>query len=1057
MTTLKKLKSSCSKKLLCLLLASVMSSAAGSYATAGNNPDDVGYSNTTQQQTKRITGTVTDESGLPIIGASVYVKGTSIGTTTDVDGKYSITVPANSKISFDFLGYTGKEVTVGTKTTMDVVLVENATTLSEVEVTGEYGLKRNARALGTSAQNIKAADVIESGRDNFITALESRVAGLNVVSSGGTPGASTSVSLRGASSISGNNAPLFVIDGVPVNNSSFNPLDFADPAQAISARALDFSSRGNDFNPEDIESITVLKGAGAAALYGSDASGGAIVITTRKGSSGKGKVSYSNQFRWESAYGYPEVQTKYANGAYGTTNRYYYRHFGGYFPEGTQFYDNIGAVLQTGFSQKHNVSLEAGNEKNTIRLSASYLDQKGVVKTTDMTRTNISLSGKAEITKWMRFEGTMQYAPSTNTKTYRGSSSPVYRAYLWPVDDNMLNYMDPDGKHMSIPNLYTDGDLLNPLFGLYKNKNYDEAENFMTSLSLTVTPVANFFVRTQLGWNIIMAKYETANHPYYDAYQDSEGSINISEEVRSDPSLAIIAGYSNHFMEEKFSLSAQAGYRQQENAVKRLSTYGTNFAVKDFLSINNCDPATIVSSTSTPIARRQNIFGSVELGYNDIVFLTARGTNEWSSTLPKKNNSYFYPSLEGSLIVSDLLFKTSQQINYLKLRAAVSQVGKDTGPQQIQPALQQTGLSGGGYMYGYTGPNPNLVPEMKTEWEVGFETRLFGSRLFADFTYYNKHLANQIVRDFRLSYATGFVLNTLNIGSFDAWGWELVVNGDILKNFYGLTWNVGINASHFGSELTYLPENVSEYYDAYTWNSGNIRDGKMKGYPITTVTGRAYMRNDKGDILINPATGLPLISDTWSVLGDREPKLRFGINTSMQFKNFYFSAMFQGRYKALVVNGTKRTMMDSGASWESVDLRERKPVIFNGVLRDGYENTDTPTKNTISISYDDFGQLTYTGADEDWIDDNVHYLRLRELQLSYNVPSKYLKNFVNGLFSRVAVFVQANDLMTWTNYTGIDAVGNTLSAAAGGVGGEGYDVWAIPNPRSYAFGIRVSF
>jgi TonB-linked SusC/RagA family outer membrane protein len=1010
-----------------------------------------------QQQTKKVTGKVTDSSGDPIIGASVYVKGTSIGTTTGVDGTFSINVPQNAKLNFEFLGYQGAEVTVGTKTTIDVVLEESATTLNEVEVTAEYGLKRNSRALGSSAQNIKGVDIIESGRDNFITALESRVAGLNVVSSGGTPGSSTSVSLRGASSISGNNAPLFVIDGIPVNNSSFNPLDFADPAQAISSRALDFSSRGNDFNPEDIESITVLKGAGAAALYGSDASGGAIVITTRKGTAGKGKVSYSNQFRWEKAYGYPELQTKYGNGAYGARNYYNLYHWGGPYAEGTQFYDNMGAVLQTGFSTKHNVSVEAGNEKNTIRLSTSYLDQKGVVKTTDLTRTNISLSGKAEIKKWLRFEGTMQYAPATNTKTLRGSSSPLYRASRWPLIDDMSKYLAADGSHMSAPILYVDGDLLNPLFGLYKNRYYDESENFMTSLAFTVTPITNFFIRTQLGWNTIMAKYESANHPYYDAYQDSEGNINISEEVRSDPSTSVIAGYSDSYLDDKFSLSVQVGYRQQENAVKRLSTYGSNFALKDFLSINNCDPSSIVSSTRTTTARRQNIFGSLELGYNDIFFLTARATNEWSSTLPKQNNSYFYPSLEGSLIVSDILFKDNRYVNYLKLRAAISQVGKDVGPLQIDPALETTGLSGEGYMYGYTGPNKNLVPEMKTEWEVGFETRLFGSRLYADFSYFKRHLADQIISGFRLSYATGFVLNTMNVGTFDSWGWELVVNGDVLKNVGGLTWNVGINASHFGSKMISMPENVSEYYDAYTWNSGNIRDGKMVGYPVTTVTGRSFLRNDNGDVLINPSTGLPLIDDKWSVLGDREPKLRFGFNTSLQYKNFYFSALFQGRLKALVVNGTKRDMMTTGSSWESVDLRERKPVVFNGVLRDGNENTDTPTKNTISISYDDFGSYTYTGADEDWIDDNVNYIRLRELQLSYNVPSKVLKSFFDGFFSRVAVFVQANDLYTWTNYTGIDAVGNTVSASAGGVGGEGYDVWAIPNPRAVACGIRVSF
>src|SRR5690606_1315641 len=287
-----------------------------------------------------------------------------------------------------------------------------------------------------------------------------RVPGLNVTSTSGTPGSSTTVVLRNITSISGNNQPLYVVDGVPMNNSSFDPLGgmAGGGGDTYSVRNLDFASRGNDFNPEDIESITVLKGAAAAALYGSDASNGAIIITTKKGQAGKGRVNYSNYFKWDKAYGYPDMQTKYANGAYGTTNYYYTARFGGLYPEGMQLYDNIAAILQTGTQQRHNASVEVGTDKATIRAGFSQLNQEGVVKTTDYGRTNLSLSGQAQITDWLKFEGSLQYTKTGNNKVMRGTDGPLYRAMLWPIVDDMSNYLAADGSHMKVPDYYIDED-----------------------------------------------------------------------------------------------------------------------------------------------------------------------------------------------------------------------------------------------------------------------------------------------------------------------------------------------------------------------------------------------------------------------------------------------------------------------------------------------------------------------------------------------------------------------------------------------------------------------
>ena len=350
-----------------------------------------------------VKGTVTDSKGEPVIGANVLIKGTKSGVAADIDGKFIINVPANGTIVIKAMSYKDAEVEVKGRSSINVVLQDDAIRLEGAVITAEFGMKRVARAVGSAVQNVKASDITESGRESFVTALQGRVAGITVTETGGAPGASTSVVLRSITSISGNNQPLYVIDGIPMNNDTFNPSQGFAVDDLVGTANLDFSSRGNDLNPDDIESMTVLKGAAAAALYGSDASNGAIIITTKKGTAGKGKVSYSNYFRFDWAHSMPELQTKYGNGAYGITNYYYQSYFGAEYPKNVKLYDNVDALLQTGFSQTHNISVEGGTEKISVRGSASLVKQDGIVKTTSYDKLNLGLSGKAEVTKWLNF------------------------------------------------------------------------------------------------------------------------------------------------------------------------------------------------------------------------------------------------------------------------------------------------------------------------------------------------------------------------------------------------------------------------------------------------------------------------------------------------------------------------------------------------------------------------------------------------------------------------------------------------------------------------------
>lgn len=1009
-------------------------------------------------QNINVKGVVKDINGEPVIGAGVQVIGTKTGAATDVYGNYIISAPKNGTLKITSLGFKDVIVKINGRSTINVVMEEDAETLKEAVITAEFGMKRVARAVGSAVQNVKASDITESGRESFVSALQGRIAGMTVTSTGGAPGASTSVVLRSITSISGNNQPLYVVDGVPMNNSTFDPAFGFAVVNRVSSARLDFASRGNDINPEDIESITVLKGAAAAALYGSDASNGAIIITTKKGSAGRGKVSYSNSFRWDKAYGYPKIQTEFANGAYGVTNYYYQSRFGGKYPDGVKLYDNIASVLQTGFSQTHNISVEGGTDKITLRGAASYLDQTGVVKTTNFKKMNITLSGRAEITKWLSFESAFGYSSTKNTKTTKGDAGLLHRSVRWPLTDNMANYITTDGK-MRSPELYTDSGLLNPLFALNKNVNFDESNRIMANVGLKITPTGHTYVRANFGWDVGLQKLQYHVHPYYGNPKSPDygkGLFNLTKANFLDRTVNILAGYGNRW--GKFTFSAQVGYHQQENANDNLATGGSNFQVSDFYSIANCDPQTVKTITHKTKRRIQAVSGQAEFGYNNMAFVTLRARNDWSSTLPVDNRSYFYPAVEASFIATELPFmKQRNTVSYLKIRGAVAQVGKDANPLAIYPALQGTADYGSGFRYGWYGPNENLKPEMTTSYEIGAEARFLNDRINADFTYYWTKCEDQYITAFRLSYATGFVLNNMNVGTFTTKGWDLHVDADVLRTQFGLRWNLGVNLSSSTSNVTKLPENVSEYYNPYTWLSGNLRNGVSVGHPVTTMTGKAYSRNDKGDILIDPSTGIPVVDSNWSILGDRQPKLEYGITTSLTFKGFRLSALLSGRLGATVVNATKRDMMGTGSSWESVKLRKSGPVVFKGVLKNGLENTDHPTVNNIAVTYANFGASVYAGGDEDWLEKNVNYLRLSELRLSYTVPDKWLAG-ATGKFVRGAdMWVKANDLVTWTNYSGIDPVGNSNSAALGGSGGVGIDYWGIPKPRGFSFGIGLKF
>jgi hypothetical protein len=449
-------------------------------------------------------------------------------------------------------------------------------------------------------------------------------------------------------------------------------------------------------------------------------------------------------------------------------------------------------------------------------------------------------------------------------------------------------------------------------------------------------------------------------------------------------------------------------------------------------------------------------FGSLNLNYNDMLYLNVTGRNDWSSTLPIQNRSFFYPSAGLSFIFTELapFAGIKNVLSYGKLRGSIAQVGKDANPYSIRPFYESATTTGGGFRYGFTGPSLNLRPEMTTSYEFGTELKFFNDRFGIDATYFNKKSVDQIVQNLRLSYATGFVLMAFNAGEIQNQGVELQLNATPVQT-QDFSWNILANFTKNWSELLKLPGDVSEFYNSDTWLYGNVRAGARLGGPLTTFTGYDYERNEAGQMLISPTSGLPILNTSdWVVVGDKNPDFNVGLTNSFTYKNISLNFLMDFRVGGDVYNATEHYLTTRGLSMRTLDRDQ--PRIVEGVLKDGLENTANPTENHIPI--DLARNSSYWGSIypyQSFIEKDINWVRLRDVTLNYRLPvstlakTKFIKN--------ASIFVTGTDLFILSNYSGLDPVSNGNSAAVGGAGGGGIDYGNFPLPRGLNVGINVGF
>jgi TonB-linked SusC/RagA family outer membrane protein len=1005
------------------------------------------------QGTGIIRGRVTDaSSGAPLSGVQVRVDGTTIGAQTGADGTYTITgAPTGSRVlSTRRLGYSPQRAAVTVPetgdATHDFALGTVATTLNEVVVTA-LGQTAQQRSLGTAQQSVQGAAIAETQRENFVNALQGRVAGVEVTSTSGVPGASSSITIRGVSSISSSNQPLFIIDGLPMDNKTLHTgvlaSSFGGSTYSFENRGVDFTNRAADLNPEDIESLVVLKGPEAAVLYGIDAANGAIVITTKRGKAGAGGLDYSNSFRFESVGKRPKIQRVYGPSGVGSTTFLYW---GAPYAEGTQFYDNIDGFFQTAKTAKNNLTFSGAAADNRVnyRLATSVTNQTGVVPNDMYKRINLTGASQAQVNNWLNVDLSMAYTYADNTQSFKGAGGPLIGLLVWPQTDQANDYLTPAGNRRRLTTLGAGAEVDNPYFNVNKNFNSNKNNRIIANLGLTIAPFSWGNIKTNIGTDTYTDQAEILRHPESTWGFANNGIIDVADDMTRSSNMQTLLNIHGRPLIGSLSVSGLLGNQINDYKSTVDASVGRDFLEPNFVSVNN----TNFRSSATRITQRRliGVFGRVSFDYKRYLYLNLDGRNDWTSTIPEERNSFFYPGVSTSFIFSDA-FPAIGNFMTGKLRAAYAEVGKDARPYSYRPALEYKQTAYGGYGYGFWGPNRNLAPEFARSREFGTELTFLDNRLGIDATVYRKQTKDQIVNDIRGSYATGFVLFNLNGAVTRNTGLELTVRGTPLlsENF---SWDIVANYDRSRGKVLALPNALPEAYNSDTWLFGNVRNGTAPGLSTRSLTGWFYLRNQAGDILISPTTGLPLRSSTFIDRGyDRQPDYTLGLSNTIRYKRLSLSSLVDIRKGGDVFNATEHFLTARGLSMRTLD--REVPRVIEGVLQDGKENTANPTPNNIVIVPAANTDYYLNISEELFIEKDINWLRLRDITLSYNFPE--------GRFRRASVFITGTDLLLLTNYSGMDPIVNGNTAATGGSSAAGIDYGNFPMPRGFNVGLRMGF
>lgn len=1046
---------------------------------------------------KTISGTVYDvATNTPIPSVTVSVKGTSIGMITDVNGQYKLSVPDDATIMlFSFVGYETVEEEIGTRTTIDIRMKDLVTQLDEIVVTA-LGVERETKALGYSMQEVKGEEMTEARETNMVNALSGKVAGVQVTGSGTTIGGSARVIIRGESSLNINaNQPLFVVDGIPISNNVVG-------SSGSSNLEVDYGNSAGEINPDDIASVSVLKGPAAAALYGSRAANGAILITTKSGKGKKGlgitlnsNITFENPLRlpeWQNTYGQGNNgQFEFADGAGsgiadGVDESWGPRLNGQLIPQfdsprnidgfrggdlnapagstitptpWTSSPDNINDFFETGVTLSNNLSVTSANDFGNVRFSWTNLDQKGMVPNTDLKRNTLALKTNLKLTDKLKFNTSINYVNTKSGNRPAISYGTESLMYLWIWygrqinTKNLRNYWMPglEGQQQFNYNYnYHD----NPYFTTYENTNGQDKNRVFGTVSATYdfTDELSLMVRTGVDfYNELRDRrraFSTQRFPqgmyredkifFYE--QNSDLLLTYNKEVNSD-----------------FAFTASVGGNQMRQTNNSNQTVAPQLLIPGIYNFSNSAVNLQVNQYDQE-KKINSIYGYGQFAYKNMIFLDVTGRNDWSSTLPADNNSYFYPSATLSAVVSDI-FILPRAISFAKVRAAYAEVGNDTNPYSLTNVYGSSTPWGGtqAKSESSTLANSELRPERTASYEIGADLRLFEGRFGIDFTYYDNRTKDQII-PITLDIATGYSSRIINAGEIQNNGLELMLSGNVLKRSNGFNWDVNVNFTRNRSKVIELDESV----DAYTLTERNgafvqAREGERMG----DIYGRGFARvEDKNSPyygqIIHSAEGTPLRGSGLVKQGNYNPDWMMGIQNSLSYKGLSLGFLFDIREGGIVVSRTKTIGSTSGQLKETLFGRENgydltdegNGIISEGVIQNG-DGTFSP--NTIKISSRNWHNRYYERDNVEAAKYDASYVKLREVKLSYDLPLRWFEtNFIQS----VKVSVVGRNLALWTENPHFDP---DVLAMSGGTLQPGIENMAYPSARSIGFNLNIKF
>ena len=987
-----------------------------------------------------VKGKVVDVNGEPIIGATIKVEGTSNGTITDFDGNFALDVAENSMLEVSYIGYKSHELKAVAGKALSVTLREDTEVLDEVVVTA-LGIKREKKALGYAMQEVKTDAFSENRSTSVSNLLQGKIAGVQISQSGSGIGGPTRVILRGLNSLSGNNSPLWVVDGLPIQDKSNG----------------EYASGASDLNPDDIESISVLKGANAAALYGSRAQNGAIIVTTKKGKSGKLQFEYNGYVSMSKAYDSYELQNVYGQGVNGqysmsATGSWGPKMEGQIIPNwrreiyGDEKYQDyamlpqnnqIDEFFQTGLNYVNSISATGGSENINARFSFTDIRNEGILPNESLNKQNYNLSVEAK-GKYVTVSGKVTYFREKNKNRPRWNSGPWSQIISMPRSIRLQDLQNPIGKDGYIVNWFgNSNEKFNPYqWLLNENGNKMERDRFSGILTMSGAITDYLKLTGRIGFDRISDNIEKYN-AYHNVAQIPANLITIDNIVNEELNADLMLNFDKRFKD--FSLTANLGFATYYSKSRSLSGNSGQAIIPDFIALSN--GVSKLAKQDFTSKRVNSVLGNATLGYKSLAYLDVTARNDWSSALPSDNRSYFYPSVSLSGILSEV-FKMPADY-YFKVRGSIAQVGNDTDAYSLYNAYTLDAMKE--ITYGETSstyPLADLKPEKTTSWEIGFDYRMFGNRLGIDFTYYNSTTTNQIL-SITIPSSSGYTNKKINSGKMESKGFEVMVSGTLIQT-KDWNWDVTLN---WGKNTT---RNISlnEKIKRYTFEQSNsIRLGSVvvdEGGKFGDIVATAYMRDDNGRILVDN-NGLPLI-DTKSekVIGNMMPDWTGAFSTSLSYKDITFGALIDVRYGGEFLSMTDALACGSGNAMRTLEGRDG--MVVNGIVKStGKENTKVVTAQEY---YSTIAAGQYP-VGEEFIHDAT-YVKLRELSVGYTLPGKWFKKTP---ISKVKVAFVGRDLFNIYKAAPVNAEFAQNSKDVF----QAYELAALPSTRTFGFSINVKF